>query len=97
MHQHLAHLFQSSDIPLAVTRHPTMTSSNTIEISAEGTTPLKYQWYQDDKELRDGPDFDGSRTSKLSIKTTDSPSEGCFKCRVKDKHGKSISSDIIGN
>ena len=95
---HVIVLLQTSAIPLEVTMHPTMTSSNTIEITASGTTPLKYQWYSltDNKKLTDGARFEGTETSRLVIKYTSSPSEGCYECRVEDKHNKSISSDSIG-
>lgn len=93
---HVIVLLQTSAIPLEVTMHPTMTSSNTIEITASGTTPLKYQWYSGKKKITDGARFEGTETARLVIKYTSSPSEGCYKCIVQDKHEKSLSSNEIG-
>ena len=77
--------------------HPTMTSNNSIKIIAEGTTPLKYQWFLDEEELTiDEDDYEGSTTARLVIKNSDSLSEGCYKCEVTDKFGESIISDHIG-
>ena len=74
-----------------------MTSNNSIEIIAKGTTPLKYQWFLDEEKLtRDDDGYEGSTTSRLVITNSDSLSEGCYKCEVKDKYGKSIISDHIG-
>ena len=76
---------------------PTMTSNNSIEIIAEGTTPLKYQWFLDEEELTiDDGDYEGSTTARLVIKNSDSLSEGCYKCEVTDKFGESLVSDHIG-
>ena len=94
--RHAVICLQTSSFPLEVTMHPTMTSSNTIEIAAKGTTPLKYQWFSGKKKLTDGARFEGTETSKLVIKYTSSPSEGCYKCTVQDKHEKSTSSNEIG-
>ena len=89
-------ILQTSSIPLKFTLHPTMKSSNTVEVTAEGTTPLKYQWYSSKKKLTDGTQFEGAETSRLVIKYTTSPSEGCYMCTVQDKHKKSMSSREIG-
>ena len=87
---------QSPDIPLDILKQPTFTNDKTVELSAIGTTPLSYQWFCDEERLTDGESYEGSTTPKLVIKIAESVLQGCYKCRIEDKHGKVASSNEIG-
>ena len=87
---------QSPDIPLEFSKQPIFSNAKTVELSAIGTTPLSYQWFCDEERLTDGESYEGSTTPKLVIKIAESLLQGCYKCRIEDKHGKVASSKEIG-
>ena len=68
---------------------------NRIKLRAQGTTPLKYQWFKDDEELSDGEDYKGSASPALVIEETGPQSKGNYKCQVSNEYGNVFSQEKI--
>ena len=60
---------------------------NIIKFQAQGAKPFKYQWFKDDKKLRDSDDYQGCTTSELHIVDFCSQVKGKYMCQVTNLYG----------
>ena len=67
-----------------------------IRVKAEGTKPIRYQWFKDGMMLSDNNEYKGTTTSELFLRHLDVHLKGIYSCRVKDKSLYCISSIEVG-
>ena len=60
---------------------------NMIKFQAQGTKPMNYLWFKDDRELCDGENYKGTTTPELHIMGSGQQVRGKFKCRVTNEYG----------
>ena len=97
----MSYLVQIPNVPLEIVKQPTLIADRTIEVSARGITPLKYQWLLGETDgdnfgdiPTDSEHFKDSSTDRLIIQNPRFLHEGSYKCRVMDKNGDIMSSPI---
>ena len=61
-----------------------------IEIKAEGTKPLWYQWFKDGEKLFDDNDYKGSATPELFLRNLKQCLKGMYYCEIQDKSKQCI-------
>ena len=82
------------DVPPKITKRPTI-GEKRILIQAEGSKPIKYQWFKDDEKLlSSNDDYKGPSTQELIVMGTGPQVKGNYKCLVANKYGKVVSAHI---
>jgi hypothetical protein len=59
----------------------------TLPVTASGTTPLSYAWYQGANLLSDGGDFTGTATGTLTIKASSTSDSGSYSVVINNTTG----------
>ncbi len=77
-------VFQFSTV-VAITAHPesivTNTNGHVHDLHVNGTNVYAFEWFKDGVPVVDGPFYDGSLSSPLSV-TVNAETEGVYTCRV---------------